>query len=512
MAATVTFLVIQGPQKGQEYSFAERTSCLIGRGDDCVIRLPNDAAHRVISRHHCLLEVHPPAARICDFKSLNGTFVNGRFIGKRQTKDLDLEGTQEAFPQHDLADGDEVQLSQAHTIFKVRIAGVPDPPADPSLSESTICPTHPPGASPVDQALIDAWQSIAAAPANGVRRAAWLEAEHIICGLIEAGRTAPAGSEEAALAGWEYVRVLGLGGMGAVALLRRPDDDQLIALKIMRPQASASARDGDWFRREVENTKALDHPNIVRFWFSRCARAPFFFALEYCPGGSLAAYACRQGGKLSVRQAINFVLQALDGLEYAHQAIVPFSQTKTSSRGLVHRDLKPDNLFLTGPVAAPVVKVGDFGLAKAFEFAGYSGFTQSGLAAGSAGYIPRQQATDFKYVKPDADVWAMAATLYNLLTGTTPRDFKAGIHPLLAVLEQPVVSILQRDPTLPAPLAALVDEALIDVPDIRIKTVPELKRRLLDVLRALVPGNSTIQSHQDGLNTVVSSGVDQEQR
>ncbi len=484
MAATVTFLVVQGPKKGQEYCFAERSSCLIGRGDDCVIRLPNDATHRVISRHHCLLEVHPPAARICDFKSLNGTFVNGRLIGKRQSRDLDLEATQEAFPQHDLADGDEVQLSQAHTIFKVRIAGLPDPPDDLPPSESTIAPPYPPVSSPADQAVIDGWESIVARPADGVRRAAWLEAEHVIRGLIESAHAAPAGSDESALAGWEFVRVLGLGGMGAVALIRRSSDGQLIALKIMRPQASASARDGDWFRREIENTKALDHPNIVRFWFSRCARAPFFFALEYCPGGSLAAFARRQGGKLPVRQAINFVLQALDGLEYAHQATVPFGQT--SSRGLVHRDLKPDNLFLTGPVSAPIVKVGDFGLAKAFEFAGYSGFTQSGLAAGSAGYIPRQQATDFKYVKPDADVWAMAATLYNLLTGTTPRDFKPGTHPLLAVLEQPVVPILQRDPTLPAALATLIDEALIDVPEIRIKTVAELKQRLVEVRRILI--------------------------
>jgi serine/threonine protein kinase len=144
----------------------------------------------------------------------------------------------------------------------------------------------------------------------------------------------------------------------------------------------------------------------------------------------------------------------------------------------VHRDLKPDHLLLTGPASAPVVKISDFGLAKAFDLAGYSGYTQTGLRAGTAGFMPRQQAEDFKYSQPDFDVWAMAATLYQLLTGRLPREFPPGMHPMLVVLERPVVPIRQRDASVSQPLANLLDEALIDTPSIRIQTATEFKQRL----------------------------------
>jgi hypothetical protein len=489
VSAKVVLKVIQGPQRGQEYVFAERASCLIGRGDGCLIRLPKDAAHRVISRHHCLLEVNPPAARICDFRSRNGTFVNGRLIGKRETAGIDPENTQASFPQHELKDGDEIQLSRAHTVFKVHITGAADRGTDLPPPVSTL-PAPPPALLPSgDPTAADEWESLPpAGPRGEAQRAVWVEAEDVVRRLLEKSRSAAAAPEWLALREWQFVRLLGVGGMGAVALLCR-DDGARLALKVMRPQAEPSSSDRDRFRREVENTKALDHPNVVRFWFSRCVEDPFFFTLEFCPGGSLAAHTKRRGGRLPAPEAVGLVLQALDGLEYAHQAPVPFvpagAGTYAPGRGLVHRDLKPDNLFLTGSVGAPVVKVGDFGLAKAFDLAGYSGFTQSGLGAGTAGFMPRQQAEDFKYVKPDADVWATAATLYHLLTGTTPRDFVPGSHPLLVVLEQPVVPIRERGASVPPRLADLIDEALVDTPAIAIKTATEFKTRLLTVGRSL---------------------------
>ena len=150
--------------------------------------------------------------------------------------------------------------------------------------------------------------------------------------------------------------------------------------------------------------------------------------------------------------------------------------------GVVHRDIKPANLLLTGEPSAPVVKVGDFGIAKAFDLAGLSGMTRTGNIIGTARYMPRQLVIDFKYARPAVDVWAMAASLYELLTGAVPRDFPPGCEPFLVVLHQGAVPIRQRNPTIPQRLAEIIDHALQDQPEIGFQTAWEFKQALEEVL------------------------------
>ena len=198
----------------------------------------------------------------------------------------------------------------------------------------------------------------------------------------------------------------------------------------MLPRVAFLKRARDAFLREAENTEALDHPNVVRFWDSGCAEGTFFFTLEYCDGGSLDQRIKECGGRLPVDEATTITLQALDGLEYAHRAEIPYVKLAGGSvgrgYGLVHRDLKPHNIFLSGTGSSRIVKIGDFGLAKAFDLAGLSGQTATGSAAGTPYFMPRQQVVNFKYAKPEVDVWAMAATLYFMLTGSVPRQLRAG--------------------------------------------------------------------------------------
>src|SRR5262249_62098035 len=94
-------------------------------------------------------------------------------------------------------------------------------------------------------------------------------------------------------------------------------------------------------------------------------------------------------------------------------------------KGLVHRDIKPANLFLTGWGSGRLVKVGDFGLAKAFAESGLSGGTRTGDVGGTYEFMCRQQVAYYKDAGPEVDVWSLAASLYYLLTGQTPRDFGA---------------------------------------------------------------------------------------
>jgi serine/threonine protein kinase len=254
----------------------------------------------------------------------------------------------------------------------------------------------------------------------------------------------------------------------------------------MLPKVAASQRAKESFLREAVNTQALQHPNVVRLWESGCSQGTFFLTLEFCDGGSVDKLMARRGGKLPIDEARPIILQALDGLHYAHHAEVPQVKLKDGSfgrgRGLVHRDLKPQNIFLSTAGASRVAKLGDYGLAKAFDMAGLSGHTYTGEVAGTPQFMPRQQVLRFKEVRPEADVWAMAATLYNMLTRCSPRDFPEGRDPWQCILETPVVPIRQRNPAIPSKLATVIDHALVEEPEVGFKSAAEFKQALVQVM------------------------------
>ena len=285
---------------------------------------------------------------------------------------------------------------------------------------------------------------------------------------------------------YTLLELLGRGGFGEVYLARYVETDELVALKVMLPKIAADQRDIKMFQREIENTKALQHRNIVRIRDSGCFDDTFFFILEYCDDGSVDDLMRQQGGKLSIEEATEITLQALNGLEYAHNAEIPYVELADGSvgqgRGLVHRDIKPANIFLATDNSKRVVKVGDYGLAKAFALAGLSGITTTGSSAGTPAFMARQQVIDFKYVKPEVDIWAIAASLYNMLTGTTPRKFPVGENPWSVVLHTNPIPIRQRDAAIPERLAELIDLALLDNPNIHFKNATAFKRALESVL------------------------------
>jgi serine/threonine protein kinase len=244
------------------------------------------------------------------------------------------------------------------------------------------------------------------------------------------------------------------------------------------------ARDG--FLREIKTTRALEHPNVVAFRDSGCSGATFFFAAEYCDGGSVDRLMAESGGTLAVEEAVEIVSQVLDGLAYAHSAEIPGAPLTDGSlgvsRGLVHRDIKPQNILLSGTGSTRVPKLADFGLSKAFDQAGLSGHTRTGALGGTVVFMARQQIINYKFAKPEVDVWAVAATLYNMLTGALPRDFPAGADPIMVILRERAVPIRERDRSIPQRLAAVIDEALIDNPQIAVQTADELKGALQDAL------------------------------
>jgi hypothetical protein len=508
MPAEVILHVIQGKVPGQEFRFREPTTVLLGRGADCQIQLPSDSDHRVVSRHHCLLDINPPDVRIRDFGSRNGTRVNGRKIGRQQATPA-METL--ALAEQGLADGDEITLGKTVLGVRVRVPVVcgvclaelpsgPTPPMDTAEGPSA-CPrcgaSLPAGAQTETAVATPRAAHVCArcgrelAPEAGAGRDG-----DLVCAICQADplglvqgmlREANVGGQAPGpLSGCELLRELGRGGMGAVYLVRHRTSGEEMALKVMLPQVAANQAARTQFLREAENTRSLRHPQVVRLRDAGCSAGTFFFTLEYCEGGSVLRWLKERGGTLSVDEAAPLVLQVLAGLDYCHNADIPFVTRADGAvgpgRGLVHRDLKPGNIFLTGSGSSRVAKIGDYGLAKAFDAAGLSGHTRTGHLAGTPFFMPRQQVVNFKYVKPEADVWAAAATFYYLLTGQPPRDFSGRRDWYCVVLETRPMPIRERRPELPPRLAELIDHALTDQPAIPFKTAAEFEQALRSVL------------------------------
>lgn len=269
-----------------------------------------------------------------------------------------------------------------------------------------------------------------------------------------------------------------------VYLAQHNQTGNFVALKVMLPAVAAH----DWaiqmFMRETENTKVLQHPNVVKLIDYGYSENIFFFTMEYCEAGTVADLMEKQEGRLSVDIAVPIIMQVLDGLEYAHNAEIPNVKLANGGfgkgRGLVHRDLKPSNIFLGYVNGKLTAKIGDYGLAKAFDLAGLSGQTLTGTKAGTPVLMCRQQLLDYKYVQPEVDVWAAAACLYCMLTGYYPRNFNTG-DPFLAVLQNDPVPILMRDANIPKQLAEVVDLALVEKPEIHFKSAAEFKQALLNL-------------------------------
>ncbi|QFG22303.1 protein kinase [Actinomadura sp. WMMB 499] len=432
MAASVRLTVVAGgpgePSGPSEYVFGERTTRVLGRASDCDPRLGGDG---LVSRHHCLLDVNPPQARIRDFGSLNGTRVNGVKIGQRDRDQTPEEGARLDFPEHDLADGDEIEIG-GYTL-RVGVRGEPTR----VLNRCVRC-----GAD------VPAGAGDRVCPDCRAEPSAMLE---LLLELAGSGDREPA-----SIAGLTLLRELGRGGMGVVHLARDATGAE-VALKLMLPRAAADDTARRRFLTEVELTRSLRHRHITELYDAGFADGAFYFTLEYCPGGGVD-----RRGKMPAREAVPIVLQVLDALEYAH------------GRGVVHRDLSPSNILLSGGDA----KVCDFGLAKAFDAHGLSGLTRTGTTAGKPYFVPRRQVVNFKEASPELDVWAAAASLYAMLTGRPPRRFPAGADPWLHILQTDPVPIREREPALPPGLAEVVDHALTERPRIGFPTARELRRAL----------------------------------
>ncbi len=203
------------------------------------------------------------------------------------------------------------------------------------------------------------------------------------------------------------IRPLGQGGMGAVFLAQDLNSKRLEALKIL-PQTLASPAATQRFRSEIMVAARLDHPNIVRAFSVLPVKDCLVFAMEYVDGVNLKVVLERDG-PLPAIKAATYGQQVAQGLEHSYR------------RGVVHRDIKPSNLMLTQCDGKDLIKIMDFGLAKANSELPHSG-SLTGLSEifGTPDYIAPEQTESAKNSCIQADIYSLGCTMYFLLTGRPP--------------------------------------------------------------------------------------------
>ncbi len=431
--------MVAGAAIGQVLELSGTQTAIVGRGAEAQLSVPGDTA---LSRKHVEIVLEGLRLRVRDLGSRHGMFVNGR-------REVEAE----------LVAGDRIQVGE--TVMQVELVLDPMPETIRSIQRTS----HGWGAPMTDQKLVTVRCRCGVQASNEPARPGEDDVVFVCESCQDNFAVAPILPPEFAL-----VRVLGRGAMGSVFLARHVETGALRAIKQILPRAAMSAQMRRMFAREAAVQADLDHPHIVRvFGLVEPMPGNFSIIMEYVEGVSCDTLL--EGGRtVRPERAVAIATQALDGLAHAH------------ARGIVHRDIKEGNLMLLhSAVDAPVVKLADFGLAKNFHDSGASGITREGALGGTIPYMSNEQLLDFKYVKPPADIYALGATIYRLLTGAYPRDYPDGANWIRISLEQPIIPLHHRVRDLPPALCHLVERALEPAVERRYQSAVEMRDALLRI-------------------------------
>ena len=276
----------------------------------------------------------------------------------------------------------------------------------------------------------------------------------------------------ARLGGYEVIKVLGKGGMGAVLLGRQISLDRKVALKVMHERIAQNPGFVARFTREAYAAAQLTHHNVVQIYDIGEDRGRHFFSMEFVPGQSLMDLV-KEKGKLSAEAAVGYVLQAARGLRYGH------------NQGMVHRDIKPDNLMVNDE---GIVKVADLGLVKlpsgelpeqagAVPDAGGEGnsnLTRAGSVMGTPAYMAPEQARDSASVDQRADIYSLGCTLYVLLTGKPPFEGKTALEVISKHQTEPIIPPEVVVKRVPKALSAILLKMMAKRPEDRFQTMDDV--------------------------------------
>jgi len=259
---------------------------------------------------------------------------------------------------------------------------------------------------------------------------------------------------------YTITREVGAGGMATVYLAHDVKHDREVALKVLRPELAA-ALGAARFPREIRIVAKFQHPHILSLYDSGETQGFLYYVMPFVEGESLADRMAREK-QLPVGDVVRILREVADALSYAHQ------------RGVVHRDIKPGNILLSGRHAV----VTDFGVAKALEASGGDKATTVGMAVGTPHYMSPEQAMAQRDIDARADIYSLGILGYEMLAGRLPfkADTPQGI--LSAHVMQQPEDIRAVRPGVPEPLAVAIMRCLEKNPADRWQTADELVAQL----------------------------------